>query len=421
MTRDISHQPSAASRQLREGLDKSDRLFADSRKPKVESHSNREPSAKAQHTTNRPKIGLTMGDAAGIGPEIILKALGHKSVYSMCQPIVIGSSAILQNACQFIAPGTPPLKFNIIKTPMQASATHGTIDVLDISSISPEEICRGTIDVRAGAAAVKAIEVAAQLAMRGELDAITTAPICKAAINRAGIPYPGHTEMLAALTNTPDVVMMLCTPEALDSHPQKSRDPSEVARSGSSGGGTSADPRDSVLPTPSVIPAVSFVTNHIALVDVPKHLSIPRIVNVIRITQQVLIRCGISEPRLVVAGLNPHAGEDGMFGEEETHFIRPAIAQGQTQKGTIDGPLPADALFVKANQGKWHAVIAMYHDQGNIPIKLLGFGKLVNVTLGLPIIRTSVDHGTAFDIAGKGIASESSLVAALDCASRLAN
>ena len=409
MTRDISRQPSAVSSQLREGLDKSDRLFAESRKPKVsESCSNRELSAKTQHTTNRPKIGLTMGDAAGIGPEIIIKALVHKSVYSMCQPIVIGSPAILQDACQSISAGTPPLKFNIIKTPMQAHATHGTIDVLDIPSISPEEICRGTIDARAGAAAVKAIEVAAELAMRGELDAITTAPICKAAINRAGIPYSGHTEMLAAFTNTPDVVMMLCTPEALTPIPT-----------------LETTTRRGEVPSPlqnsRVAFAVSFVTDHIALADVPKHLSIPRIVNVIRITQQVLIRCGISEPRLAVAGLNPHAGEDGMFGEEEIHFIRPAIAQGQTQKGTIDGPLPADALFVKANQGKWHAVIAMYHDQGNIPIKLLGFGKLVNVTLGLPIIRTSVDHGTAFDIAGKGIASESSLVAALHCASRLAN
>ena len=377
-----------------------------------------------QHTTNRPKIGLTMGDAAGIGPEIIIKALAHKSVYSICQPIVIGSPAILQDACQFISPGAPQLKFNIIKTPMQASATHGIIDVLDISSISPEEICRGTIDVHAGAAAVKVIEVAAQLAMRGELDAITTAPICKAAINRAGIPYSGHTEMLAAFTNTPDVVMMLCTPEALDSRqPSETvsrRKPSAVGnREGMGSSETSLPKAESRKP--KAIPAVSFVTDHIALADVPKHLSIPRIVNVIRITQQVLIRCGISEPRLVVAGLNPHAGEAGMFGEEEARFIRPAIAQVQTQNGVIDGPLPADALFVKANQGEWHAVIAMYHDQGNIPIKLLGFGKLVNVTLGLPIIRTSVDHGTAFDIAGKGIASESSLVAALNCASRLAN
>lgn len=361
-----------------------------------------------QHTTNRPKVGLTMGDAAGIGPEIIIKALAHKSVYSMCQPIVIGSPAILQDACQFISVGAPQLKFNIIKTPMQASATHGTIDVLDVSSISPGEICRGTIDARAGAAAVKAIEVATQLAMQGELDAIATAPICKAAINRAGIRYSGHTEMLAAFTNTPDVVMMLCTPETLTPKPALETT-------------TCRGEVTSPLQDNPVAFAVSFVTNHIALAEVPKHLSIPRIVNVIRITQQVLIRCGISEPRLVVAGLNPHAGEDGMFGEEEAHFIRPAIAQVQTQNATIDGPLPADALFVKANQGEWHAVIAMYHDQGNIPIKLLGFGKLVNVTLGLPIIRTSVDHGTAFDIAGKGIASESSLVAALNCASRLAN
>ena len=383
MTRDIRHQGSVVE---------TDKTFTPAiNEPPIVSDGFREPSAKTQRTANRPKIGLTMGDAAGIGPEIIIKALAHKSVYSICQPIVIGSPAILQDACQFTSAGTPSLKFNIIKTPMQANATHGTIDVLDISSLSPEEICRGTIDVHAGGAAAKAIEVAAQLAMRGELDAITTAPICKAATHRAGLPYSGHTEMLAAFTHTPDVVMMLCTPEALDSRHS------------------------------SVIPAVSFVTNHIALADVPKHLSIPRIAHVIRITQQVLIRSGISEPRLAVAGLNPHAGEDGMFGAEEGHFIRPAIAQVQTQNGTIDGPLPADALFVKANQGKWHAVIAMYHDQGNIPIKLLGFGKLVNVTLGLPIIRTSVDHGTAFDIAGKGIASESSLVAALNCASRLAN
>ena len=366
---------------------------------------------------NRPKIGITMGDAAGIGPEIIVKALAHENIYSMCQPIVIGSSAILQDACQFIPVGAPQLKVNTIKTPMQASAMHGTIDVLETSSISLEDISLGTIDVRAGAAAVKAIEVATRLAMQGELDAITTAPICKAAINRAGIHYSGHTEMLAAFTNTPDVVMMLCTPEALDS-----RQPSAVGCQSQEVSGKS---KSSLLTAdsrkPKAIPAVSFVTNHIALADVPKHLSISRIVDVIRITQQVLIRCGISEPRLVVAGLNPHAGENGMFGEEEVHFIRPAIAQVQAQNGTIDGPLPADVLFVKANQGQWHAVIAMYHDQGNIPIKLLGFGKLVNVTLGLPIIRTSVDHGTAFDIAGKGVANESSLVAALNCASQLAN
>ena len=363
-------------------------------------------------TENSPRIGLTMGDAAGIGPEIVVKALTHESIYALCQPIVIGSPAILQDAClRFTASSKPPLKLNIIRTPKEAIARHGTIDVLDVSSISPQDISVGTIDMRAGAAAVKAIETGTHLAMHDELDAITTAPICKAAVHRAGISYPGHTEMLAAFTSTPHVVMMLCTPEALDSN-----QPSAINRQ-------QEDLFAEGFREPRVIPAVSFVTNHIALADVPKHLSVERIVAVIRITRQTLIRCGISEPRLVVAGLNPHAGEDGAFGKEEEGLIRPAIVQAQAEasSGTIDGPFPADALFVKASQGEWHAVIVMYHDQGNIPIKLLGFGELVNVTLGLPIVRTSVDHGTAFDIAGKGIANETSLVGALNCAAQLAN
>jgi len=349
-----------------------------------------------------------MGDATGIGPEIIVKALTHKDVYSLCQPIVIGSPAILEKACQWIPSVADistgclektdtPLSINVIKTPDQAEAMYGTIDVLDTALLSPDEICYGTIDARAGAAAVKAIEVATHLAMLGALDAITTAPICKVSINRAGSRYPGHTEMLAAFTNTPDVVMMLCTPEALRVN------------------------TDSGIKNKKPSFAVSFVTNHIALADVPNALSIEKIVKVIRITQQALIRCGISEPRLAVAGLNPHAGENGMFGDEEERFIQPAISQAQTPDRIIDGPLPADTLFVKANHGHWHAVIVMYHDQGNIPIKLLGFGELVNVTLGLPIIRTSVDHGTAFAIAGKGIASETSLVAAINCAVQLTN
>ena len=362
-------------------------------------------------TVSRPKVGITMGDAAGIGPEIIVKALTHKNVYSLCQPIAIGSPAIFQDACsRFTTPADiSQLKLNIIESPIQASAKYGTIDVLDVSSISPQDISVGTIDARAGAAAVKSIEAGVHLAMQDEIDAITTAPICKASIHRAGVPYPGHTEMLAAFTNTPHEVMMLCTPEALMVQQISENDTCPHASARSTGANN------------KVALAVSFVTNHIALTDIPKYLSVERIVEVIRVTQQALVRCGISEPRLVVAGLNPHAGEEGMFGKEEKNFIRPAIKQVQAQAhpGTIDGPLPADALFVKASQGEWDAVIAMYHDQGNIPIKLLGFGGLVNVTLGLPIVRTSVDHGTAFDIAGKGIASENSLVAALNCASQL--
>ncbi len=355
----------------------------------------------------KPKIGITMGDAAGIGPEIIVKALAYKSIYAECQPIVVGSPDILRDATvRFTPPGIPQLKLNIINTPAQAVTAHGTIDVLNVAPISLQDISMGTVDARAGATAVKAVETATYLAMAGELDAITTAPICKAAVHRAGMAYPGHTEMLAAFTNAPDVVMMLCTTEALGGSRSESSRSGENLRNHSNG-------------LPKAVPAVSFVTNHIALADVPKYLSVQRIVDVVRLTHQALLRSGLSEPRLVVAGLNPHAGEEGMFGKEEEQFISPAIAQAQAHIGKIDGPLPADTLFVKAIQGKWHAVIAMYHDQGNIPIKLLGFGELVNVTLGLPIVRTSVDHGTAFDIAGKGIASETSLVAALKCAARM--
>lgn len=325
----------------------------------------------------QPKIGITMGDAAGIGPEIIVKALADPSLYEVCQPIVIGSAAIIEDALRF-APTERGRKVRTIATPAQASvpASDTLIDVLNVSSLSPSEIAVGSIDVRAGAAALKAIETATRLALEGQLDGIATAPICKASIQRAGSPYPGHTEMLAALTQVPMSVMML---------------QSERLR-------------------------VSFVTNHIPLVEVPKHLSVERVVDVVCITREALMRWGIPNPRLVVAALNPHAGEEGMFGKEEQQVILPAIAQLNFK---VAGPLPADTLFAKANQGEWDAVIAMYHDQGNIPIKLLAFGEIVNITLGLPIVRTSVDHGTAFDIAGKGVARETSLIAAIKCAARL--
>ena len=367
------------------------------------------PALERPRTEGKPRIAVTMGDAAGIGPEIIVKALTYKSVYAACQPIVVGSAAILDDAClRFTADG-PPLKLNIVETPDQAAATHGTIDVLDVCSLTPEDICMGTIDVGAGRAAVKAIETATHLTLQGELDAVTTAPLCKAAIHLAGVSHPGHTEMLAALTGTPSGVMMLCTPNALSSQRALRRDESTPT----------LNPIGNM--TREDVPfAVSFVTNHIALTDVPSRLSVERILEVIRITREALIGCGISEPKLVVAGLNPHAGEDGVFGQEEKSVIRPAVLQAQAEFGGVTGPLPADTLFVKARRGEWDAVIVMYHDQGNIPIKLLGFGNLVNVTLGLPIIRTSVDHGTAFDIAGKGIADETSLVGALRCAAQLA-
>ena len=360
-----------------------------------------------QGMPKKPRIGITMGDAAGIGPEIIVKALVLKSTYAVCQPIVIGSAEIIQDALRFASTTMPLPKVQIVDTPMQYKAEHGTIGVLDVAQLSPSDISPGRIDARAGAAAVEAIAAATHLAMQGQLDGITTAPICKAAIHRAGVPYPGHTEMLAAFTNTPQAVMMLCTPNALSA--------TAGCDAGGQAQGTAPTIQDKEL-------AVAFVTTHIPLAEVSNAITSEKIVDVIRITRQALIRCGIASPRLVIAALNPHAGEQGIFGKEEEKIIIPAIAQAKAlfENSVIDGPLPADTLFIKASQGNtWDAVIAMYHDQGSIPIKLLGFGQIANVTLGLPIVRTSVDHGTAYDIAGKGIASEASLCAALACAAQL--
>lgn len=358
-----------------------------------------------------------MGDAAGIGPEIIVKALTYKNVYRMCQPIVIGSPTIIQDALRFLSStdSLPESQANIpkistIQSPRQTVSMHGRIDVLDVSALTPSAFSHGKIDAQCGSAAVKTIETAVQLTLDGTLDGITTAPICKAAIQRAGSPFPGHTEMLTSLTQSEKSVMMLKT---WDIFPQFESGFSVDLEK------TKKNPYASTNPIEHL--TVSFVTNHIPIAEVPQQLSVERISDVIQITHDALIQFGIGNPRLVVAGLNPHAGEEGMFGKEEDTYIKPAIRIAHAAGFQVDGPLPADTLFKKAIRGEWDAVIAMYHDQGNIPIKLIGFGQVVNITLGLPIIRTSVDHGTAFDIAGQGIASETSLIAALTAATQLAS
>ena len=350
-------------------------------------------------------------------PKLSLKVLTDKNVYQMCHPIVIGSPAIIQNALRFVSStGALPKsqedlpKVIPIHSPKQYTATHGKIDVLESSSLVPEDFSHGTIDSRCGSAAVKAIETAVQLTLDGMLDAITTAPICKAAIQRAGSPFPGHTEMLANLTQSDKSVMMLKT---WDTSPQFDSESSVDLKKEKKNFCDSTNLLQNLT--------VSFVTNHIPVAEISQQLSVERICDVIQITHNALVRFGIKNPHLVVAGLNPHAGEEGMFGKEEKTYIIPAIQQAHAAGLQVDGPLPADTLFKKAIRGDWNAVIAMYHDQGNIPIKLIGFGQTVNITLGLPIVRTSVDHGTAFDIAGKGVASETSLIAALAAAAQLAS
>ena len=351
-----------------------------------------------------------MGDAAGIGPEIIVKTLSNKNVYQICHPIVIGSAAIIQNALKLITTTNFSPQVSLIQSPKHITTSYGRIDVLDVGTLDPEDISFGTIDAQCGAAAIQAIETAVKLTMDGAFDAIATAPICKAAIQRAGSQFPGHTEMLADFTKSEKTVMMLKTwnvPNQFNSEFNT---------------GTKKEKKNGSITTNTVEElTVTFVTSHIPISEVPQQLSVERIVDVIQITHDALVQFGIANPRLVVAGLNPHAGEEGMFGKEEQTYLIPAINQAQTIGLQVDGPLPADTLFKKAIMGEWDAVIAMYHDQGNIPIKLIGFGQIVNITLGLPIIRTSVDHGTAFDIAGQGIASEKSLIAALVVAAQLAS
>ena len=322
---------------------------------------------KSVNETFLPRIGITMGDAAGIGPEIIVKALSRSTTYRFCSPIVIGSASVIQQATRFVS---TPLKIRcldqILNPSPRGEGREGRgrmIDVLDVVPLDAARIPIGRVNPLSGEAAVKSIQIATQLALQKQIDAITTAPICKAAIHLAGYHYPGHTEMLAELTKSPHAVMMLAGKQL----------------------------------------RVSFVTHHLSLAQVPAQVSVEKILSVISITHDALVRLGILSPKLVVAALNPHAGEANAFGTEETQIIIPAVKVAQAEGYSVEGPLPADTLFVKAKEQRWDAVVAMYHDQGAIPIKLMEFGHIVNVTLGLPIIRTSVDHGTAFDIAGQGI------------------
>lgn len=283
-----------------------------------------------------PLVGITAGDPAGIGPEIAEKAAADPRVRAVCEPRIYGASRSF-----------PP----------------------------------GVLSAEAGRAAYDAIHRAVRDAQHGTIAAIATAPINKAALKLAGLPWPGHTEMLAELTGAPRVAMMFW---------------SERLR-------------------------VVLATIHLPLARVPVSLTTSSLTSVIELTHRDLPRFGIARPRLALAGLNPHAGEHGLFGTEERDVLQPAVEQCVTAGINIAGPYPGDTIFLRAYRGEYDAVIACYHDQGLIPIKMVAFGEAVNVTLGLPIIRTSVDHGTAFDIAGKGIADPESMVQAVLLAARLAS
>jgi 4-hydroxythreonine-4-phosphate dehydrogenase len=324
-----------------------------------------------------PIIGITMGDPTGIGPEIIIKALSMKEPFEACRPIIFGDREILSKAVNLL--GLPTTIEVIEKIPEEGYLPQ-RIFLLPFSRLEVDSFHFGKPDTKCGEAMVKYVEEAVKWVRNGQLDALTTCPINKQAINAAGYPYSGHTELLAHLTQSSSVAMMF-----LGSRWK-----------------------------------VVFVTTHIPLKDVSKWISVNRVLSTIRITDGGLKGYfGITHPRIAVLGLNPHCGEDGLLGEEEKMAIIPAIAEARSQGVEAEGPFPADSFFKFTGHIRFDAVVSMYHDQGLIPIKMVDFDEAVNLTLGLPFVRTSVGHGTAYDIAGRGLANPSNLVKALLVASKL--
>jgi 4-hydroxythreonine-4-phosphate dehydrogenase len=324
-----------------------------------------------------PTIAITMGDAAGIGPEIIMKALARLEARTICRPLVIGDARRLALAGKIVG---SQLKIVTPASPRDAKYMPGTVECIDLALV-PENLPFGATSALAGEAAYRCIERAVRIVEASEAQAICTAPLSKEALHAAGHRYPGHTELLAALTNTPEVSMMLVAPKL----------------------------------------RVIHVTTHIGLLDAIERIDPPLVERVIARAHETLSRAGIASPRIGVCGINPHAGENGLFGRgEEAAKIEPAVRNVRARGWDVKGPLPADTLFYLAARGDYDIVVAMYHDQGHGPIKVLGLEAGVNITVGLPVIRTSVDHGTAFDIAGRGVADERSLVEALRQAASLA-
>ncbi len=326
----------------------------------------------------RPIIAITMGDPAGIGPEIIIKALSLAEISRICRPIVIGDARVMKNAMQNSK--SSPVVLNVVKRVDAGNYQTGIVNILDMDNVESSKLKMGKISVEAGRAAIKYIERAIDLAMEKKVDAIATAPINKEAIHKAGYKFDGHTELLAKRTGASNYAMMFLS--------------------------------DSIR--------IMLVTTHMALSQVPKELDKKKILATIKLADKELTELLGKRPKIGVAGLNPHAGENGIFGSEEAKIIAPAVEEAKKLGINVKGPISADAIFYLANIGMFDIVIAMYHDQGLIPLKLLSFNKSVNVTIGLPIIRTSVDHGTGFDIAGKGWANPSSMIQAIKVAAMMA-
>ena len=336
----------------------------------------------------KPILAITMGDPAGIGPEIIVKALNNKETYEKCRPLVTGDASVMEWAVRQL--GTEQ-KINIIHSVGEALFEFGTIEVYDLQCVDMTVFEPGVVSPQCGNAAFVSIIKAIELAMADEVDGTVTAPLNKEALHKGGHNFDGHTEIYAHFTGTKKYAMLLA---------------------------------DKFM-------RVIHVSTHVSLREACDRVKKDRIIEVTELINDACRQFGFENPHIGIAGLNPHASDNGLFGWEEEKEIIPAVNELKARGYNVDGPVPPDTLFAKARCGKYDGCVAMYHDQGHIPFKVVGFswnketGKMdsaqgVNITLGLPIIRVSVDHGTAFDVAGKGIASEEAMLLSIDYATRMA-
>lgn len=328
-------------------------------------------------TNERKIIAIPMGDAAGIGPEITVKSLAKEDLYEMCYPLVVGDAQVIEKAIGVTEVG---LKVNVVSSPADGKYEFGTIDVLDLNNIDMEELQPGEVQAQCGQASFDYIEKAVKLAMDNEVAAIATTPINKESLKAAKVPFIGHTEMLEELGKSPDPLTMF-----------------QVSGM-----------------------RIFFLTRHVSVKEAIDQMTKERVHDYLIRCDQALQRLGVENRKLAVAGLNPHSGEGGLFGTEEIDEIAPGIEAAKKDGIDAYGPVPADSVFFQALNGKYDAVLSLYHDQGHIAAKMTDFHRTISITNGLPFLRTSVDHGTAFDIAWKNIASEVSMYECIKLAAEYA-
>ncbi|MBE8721595.1 4-hydroxythreonine-4-phosphate dehydrogenase PdxA [Sphingobacterium pedocola] len=336
---------------------------------------------------SKPIIGITMGDPASIGPEIALKAALNPHIYEICKPLLVGDMGVFEHIARSLG---MDIKLHAVDRVADALFQYGTVDIFDLNNTNLEKVTFGEISAEAGKASFEAVTKVIDLALKGQVQATVTGPINKKSINEAGHHFAGHTEIYAHYTGTKKYAMLLV--------------------------------EDNLK--------VIHVSTHVSLRQACDLVKKERIIEVVELLQNGLISLGEKNLKIGIAGLNPHAGDSGLFGTEDDEEILPAVEQARAMGYDVDGPVPADTLFSKAATGHYGGIVAMYHDQGHIPFKLTGFKwnaekkqmdsvKGVNITMGLPIIRTSVDHGTAFEIAGKGVASPDAMILAIESAVQL--